>query len=361
MSTKPGQCQRAGEDVSKCSVMYVNNQSQYPNLDDFFLLNDVTSEIELRLPMISAQVVNLQEMMKGEIPEIDIGAHCNDPYECQFKNHCWNERGIKSPSIFEIPGFGKKAWELYREGIISLLDPRLEGLNEKQSKVIEVIRRNKTWIDKEAIRNELCNWKWPLHILDFETFGPAVPIYKGIHPYQQVPFQFSCHVLDRIDCEPTHVEFIHDTSADPRSYVAKALVEAIGESGSIVAYNKSVEIRAIEQLADYCPEMSETLRGWSVRFVDPLQIVRAFVYSPNFKGSYSIKKVAPALLGADFIYDELDVAGGQEAQASFRRLISDETSPKEKEDIKEKLLKYCAMDTMSLAMLVKWLFSQSLP
>ncbi len=319
----------SGEKVRRCSVMFINNQCVFPDLHDLFTMEDVTQEIEARQAGIPKKVTDFQKMLlKGKTPSLDIGPHCSDPYECPFTDHCWEARGVVSPSIFELPGIGVKAWEFYEKGIVSLTDPRLKGLKGKQARAIEVVRSNIMWIDRMAIKNGVKDWKWPLHFLDFETFGPAIPRYDGVRPYQQVLFQFSCHIQDKPGSEPRHGEYLHESASDPRPAVAEALCAAIGDKGSIVAYNMSVEARAISHLAATCRAFARDLKKMDGRFVDPLPIIRGSVYAPAFRGSFSIKSVAPALLGEEFAYDELDVGGGQEAQTAFDRLISGGLSAK---------------------------------
>jgi len=40
-------------------------------------------------------------------------------------------------------------------------------------------------------------WEWPLHMIDFETSAPALPFFKGMHPYETLAFQFSHHTMER--------------------------------------------------------------------------------------------------------------------------------------------------------------------
>ena len=50
-------------------------------------------------------------------------------------------------------------------------------------------------VDRQAIRGFLSSLEYPLYYLDFETIGPAVPLFDRIRPYQNIPFQFSVHVV----------------------------------------------------------------------------------------------------------------------------------------------------------------------
>ena len=54
---------------------------------------------------------------------------------------------------------------------------------------------------------------YPRFHLDFETIGPAVPIWPDTRPYQSLPIQWSCHI-ERSRSLVEHREFL-DLSGDP--------------------------------------------------------------------------------------------------------------------------------------------------
>jgi hypothetical protein len=67
------------------------------------------------------------------------------------------------------------------------------------------------------------------------------------------------------------------------------------------------------------------------------------IYHWQFHGSYSIKKVLPAL-APELSYDQLEISDGGMASSEWLRMIqaSDET---ERSIIRQNLLEYCKMDT----------------
>ena len=71
-------------------------------------------------------------------------------------------------------------------------------------------------------------------------------------------------------------------------------------------------------------------------------MVRNHVYHPDFGGSFSLKRVLPALV-PEARYDELAIAGGQAASLELARLLlrGDEIAPAEKEAVRRALLEYC--------------------
>ncbi|MFN9066749.1 MAG: DUF2779 domain-containing protein, partial [Bdellovibrionales bacterium] len=125
-------------------------------------------------------------------------------------------KDVPEESVFILPRIGKKAWELYEKGIVSLNDKRLlkTKLNETQKRVVEVTQSGERYIDKIKLKREIANWKQPLSYLDFETVSFAIPRYNKTRPYQQIPFQFSVQVESGNKIES--FEYLHDDNTDPR-------------------------------------------------------------------------------------------------------------------------------------------------
>ena len=90
------------------------------------------------------------------------------------------------------------------------------------------------------------------------------------------------------------------------------------------------------------------------RVVDLLPIASSRYYHPQQQGSWSIKKVLPAV-APDLRYDALDgVQDGGMAMAAFMDAISAETTASEKAKIEKQLLEYCGLDTYAMVRL--WQF-----
>ena len=111
--------------------------------------------------------------------------------------------------------------------------------------------------------------------------------------------------------------------------------------------------------ASTATERSKNLKSIADRLVDPLTIFRAHVYDANFNGSFSIKDVAPAILGKKASYDGMAVGDGNEAHVTFLQLISPDTPLEKKKTLQEDLFAYCQKDTLCMVELVWWLFEIS--
>ena len=135
---------------------------------------------------------------------------------------------------------------------------------------------------------------YPRYYLDFETITFTAPIWVGTRPYQQIPFQWSCHVESHTG-KLKHHEWLADGQQDPRRAFVESLIETIGPRGTSLAYNASFERKRLEELASAFPEYEATLLSLMERIVDLLGIARDYYYHPDMRGSWSIKAVLPTI------------------------------------------------------------------
>ena len=191
----------------------------------------------------------------------------------------------------------------------------------------------------------------PLAFLDFETVNPAIPVWPGCAPYDQIPVQFSCHVGNG-DGAFVHHAWLADGPSDPRRALAEALLVACAGAQTVVAYNAPFEKRCVDLLADFLPDLAPALRDLAARIADLLPIVRNHVYHPEFGGRFGLKSVLPALcpgLG----YDDLEIQGGDTAAAALEALLldSDAHTDADRRALRNALLSYCERDTLAMVRL----------
>ncbi|HEU5280652.1 MAG TPA: DUF2779 domain-containing protein [Gammaproteobacteria bacterium] len=347
---------KTGLPIESINLMHINNECRYPDLEHLFTSVDITQDIRDHYKSIAPTLHGiLTAIRKPTVPDIDIGPHCESPNPCEFMAHCWQQKNIPPLSVLNLSGLYKKKWDYYKEGIINIDDQRLTELNPLQTRIIECHQKNKPYIDRAALRAAIQTWQMPYIYLDFETTNPAIPRYAGTKPYQQVPFQFSMHIQTSPNAEPTHVAYLHDNATDPRPALIPALLKACGETGSIIAYYATFEGERIKELAEAFPEHEKALLALIPRLVDPLPLIRDYLYDPAFNGSFSLKSVAPALLGAAESYEGMLVSNGGEAQRAFDKLIANTTPPTEKAVLKQAMLDYCNKDTAIMLPLIAWL------
>lgn len=235
-------------------------------------------------------------------PATPIGKHCKNPYECDAMHYCWKvQRSIPDYSVFNIFNLGSKNQvELYNQGIVRIEEiPGSYKMTAIQQQKVDNWKSQRTYIDRDAIREFLSTLTYPIYHLDFETFQQAVPQWNGISPYQQILFQYSLHI-EHADGMLEHRKFLAPAGADPRYALAQQLTQDIPDNVTVLAYNMSFEKGVIEKLALSFPDLSERLKSIIPNIRDlmvPFQ--KGHYVTPSMSGSYSIKYVLPALRPRD--------------------------------------------------------------
>ena len=347
---------KCGLNVESVSLMHLNNQYVREgelDLQQLFTVEDCTDAVFAMQDDVEGMIPFLKDfaMRDGE-PEFGIGAQCKNPYECGYRGWCW--RDIPHPSVFDLNRMPmKKALGYLEEGILSLDGALAYGMsmNARQRVQAEAEAEGLDQIvDRASIRGFLDGLSFPLYFLDFETVQPAIPLYDGTKPYQQIPTQYSLHILREPGGQLEHREFLAQAGADPRRAVAEHLVADIPTGVCTLAYNMGFEKGRIREMADAFPDLAghllainEGMRDLIVPFRDGSYYVRAM------GGSNSIKAVLPALFPDDpeLDYHALEgVHNGSEAMNAFARLT--EMPAAEAAATREQLLRYCELDTLAM-------------
>ncbi|MBT3465426.1 DUF2779 domain-containing protein [archaeon] len=337
----------AGIKIKKCYVMHINNQ--YIKTGEIepiklFSKTDVTDKVNERIIEIKNEISIMQTAISNDCPDIKIGPHCNKPYSCSLKKDiCW--KFLPKNNVMTLTRVGKKGFEMIDSNILDIKDITGIKLSEKQRIQQETIINDKPHINYEKLKEFIDDIKYPIYFLDFEAMNPAVPLYDGTKPYQHIPFQYSLHIQENENSKLTHHSLV--ALDDPRENIILGLKKLLGETGTILAYNKSFEIGRLNDLAGWYPKYKEWVDEINKRFIDLIVPFRKFYfYDSKQMGSSSIKYVLPALV--DLNYSELEIGDGFTAIAEYVKLIDDNTNDLEKEKIINNLEEYCKLDTFAM-------------
>ena len=332
--------------VSETQLMLINSEEcVYPDLSNLFSIVDATDQVNPLMDDVHSNVETFKTILAGDDePQVSIGERCEKPHPCPFKEYCW--RDVPEKSIFTIPGLRwNRKNELIEQGILSIFNlPPDFSLTPPQRTYVNSVLHNEPVIGADAIQQELANLQYPIHFLDFETDNPPIPKFDGLRPYQQFPFQYSCHVLQS-DGTVTHHEYLHPDASDPREPLLESLLNHISTCGSVVVYSAGFEKRVLKDLILHFPEHALSLKSIIKRLWDQLDIFKKHYTHPDFCGSNSLKNVLPVLVPS-LRHEDLDVQDGPEAQAVWNLMLNT-TNEEKKNNMIENLKAYCKLDTLA--------------
>jgi CRISPR/Cas system-associated exonuclease Cas4 (RecB family) len=342
----------AGVPLASISVAHINNAFTYQgggHYEGLFEVVDLTEETVDRHEEVRQWLTLAHEIAnQSEEPAIETGDHCHSPFTCGFCDYCNRDKIWPEYPLRSLPRLHPKRRAAIEEnGIDDLREAPNELLNATQQRVKECSVTGVPYFNAEGAAAELAAYGDPGYFLDFETTSFAVPRWEGTRPYQQLPFQFSLHIVQR-DGNMEHAGFLDLSGHDPSRACAVDLIRLCGTQGPVFAYNAGFESRVIRELAERFPELASRLSAIAARLVDLLPIARRHYYHPSQHGSWSIKAVLPALC-PDLCYDALDgVQDGNMAQTAYQEAIAPETTRERKAQLQKQLHEYCKLDTLAM-------------
>ncbi|MFO1517571.1 MAG: DUF2779 domain-containing protein [Lysobacterales bacterium] len=345
----------SGRNVSKVELAHLDRDFVYELEGDYtglLVREDITANVEALQPKIPAIVERLESVARGEMPAITTGPQCDDPYPCPFFEHC---RAAEPPGpefpVTLLPHAKVLIERLVAEGHVDLCKVPLDVLEKPgHRRIARATRSNRPFISSKLER-VLGEIGYPRHFLDFETIMYAVPRWIGTRPFQQLPFQFSCHTQQN-DGRFTHAAFLDVSGQSPLRDFVEALLDAVGTEGPVLVWNQSFEATRLRELADRFPRKAEALQAVIARMVDLLPIYRNHYYHRDMRGSWSIKAVLPTV-APELDYGDLAIGDGGAAQAAYKEAIHPDTSEVRREELKTQLLAYCERDTLAMVRLAR--------
>ncbi|MHA1435301.1 MAG: DUF2779 domain-containing protein [Candidatus Heimdallarchaeota archaeon] len=298
-----------GLEIKGCYLLHLNKEYVRKgelDLEELYVKEDISEQVDYLLETIEENISSIFKIIKAkEEPQPGIFLPKiikNGNHNC-LRDKCFE---VTESSVFNLYRGKKLACKLIGEGIESLYQiPDDCVLTEKQNIQRTCDVMDEIHINKELINEFLAQLQYPHYYLDFETIATAIPMFDGLAPHGVIPFQFSLHELREDGAELPHYEFLYDGCGDPRKEFIEELQKVLGETGSIIVYNQTFEIKRLKELAEFLPEYKEWVEATIARIVDLLIPFRNFYYyNPKQKGSASIKAVLPAIVGDS--YDDLE-------------------------------------------------------
>lgn len=350
----------AGMTIDKMFVIHTNK--------DYIRSGDIISnKFCIKSEDLSASVREIIEKTRYQISKAleviaqpatpDISARHSD--RASFREWIGVYRKIKGLdaryTIYELAALNPELLgELEDKNVLFLKDiPAEIVLNKKQSLQVESARTGKQIINKNEVKRFLNELVYPIHFFDYETLSGVVPAFDGVQPHQQVPFQYSLHILGKQKGELIHKEFLPVKYGNPVLALIQQMKKDFLPTGSILTWNKKFEMDRNKEMARMFPEHADFLHSLNKRIVDLMvPFFDSMFVDQDFHGSASLKAVLPVLV-PDLSYESLNISSGAMVGDTWTKLTTGTFDEKESEAIRKDLLAYCEQDTLGMVRILE--------
>lgn len=364
---------------------------------------DVCSAAERLLPLIADGPKRAVTPLSYQCRECEY--RMGDSVRPNGFQECWGDLSRVTPSVFDLYQLGRVknaakallADTLIQQKKVSLFDLPVSALitsyADRQRIQIQHTKENTEW-RSTILRPALEALPYPLHFIDFETSRLVLPYHRGMRPFEQVAFQWSCHTIDYPGAALRHTEWINVDEGFPNVRFARSLREVVGDQGTLLTWShheKTTLDDIARQIGDYgLPE--DDLGAWllkttsSGRLFDLCAHALSHYFHPAMAGSTSIKAVLPAVWSSNAslradpwfkayvriddgklvdpyqtlpkieIFDQAEVVNeGTGAMRAYQEMLygAGRRAEDAKRAWRDLLLQYCCLDTLAMVMIWK--------
>ncbi len=263
-------------------------------------------------------------------------------------------------SVHDISNIGKskaKLKELVAGNIFSINDvPKDFELGDAQRNQVDLAQGKDTIVDQKNIHQLLETYGYPISFIDYETYASALPRFDEYSPFEQIPFQFSLHIVENLGAEPIHHDFLYTDATKPDKPFLLNLQKYLPKTGTIISWNKSFENMINKELGRRNSEYANFMEDTVNRTEDLRDFFTKQCYvHKDFLGKTSIKKVLP-VIAPEFHYRNLEIQDGGQASNEWNKVVTNiSITNEEKEIVSKNLLEYCKLDTYAMYLIWKHL------
>ncbi len=352
----------AGYSVRNIGVVYCNNQYVRSGALDELSLSvkqDVTSKVEQKLESTKRNieaaltVVGASDMPDPTPRRTKMGA-IKDWLEIYLALRPTQDKY----SIYNLcSAAAEQLGQLEDLHISSIADiPDNFALKPKQKRQVEATKQASPIVNIAKIKKFINSLQYPLYFLDYETLSSIVPPFDGLKPFDQLPFQYSLHIIQEPGGDLLHKEFLHTLATNPVPELLQQLQADIGESGTVLVWWEGFEKSCNELMGKLMPEHLTFLEDVNSRVIDLMKpFSEGYYIDRDFMGSASIKNVLP-VIAPELSYKDLDIQEGGSAQRLWMQAVyEDKFDQSEKAKLMESLRQYCELDTYAMVRIFEFL------
>lgn len=347
--------ERLGYKINNIYVIHLDNEyirKGSVDVKELCAITDVTEEIKALKPITEEKIEAALEVVESNtMPSL------SPRYVGLGKKKDWMEvfrhlsPALPEYSIYDLAGRnGEVVAQMEDNNIVELADipaeTKITGVKAKNQ--LAITKSDSMIILKDKIKQFIDGLEFPLYFLDYESFKKAVPLYRGTHPYQQIVFQYSVHVLESPEAELKHHMYLHTEDSNPVEPLTRSLMEAIGPDGSVIVWHHVYERDRNREMGKHNPEYFKFYQDLNDRMVDlEIPFKKDWYVTKEFKGSSSIKAVLPVLVPS-LSYKELDIQDGLTTGRIWAETVLKNGHKGQEQKMFEEMRKYNTLDTLAM-------------
>lgn len=346
----------AGIPISRSSLMHVNRRYRRNGRvspAEALTTTDVTGYVAETSAATQEQVTRALATLQDEAHPAACDCHrTTRANRCPMFDH-FHPHIPATGTIYTISGIHRSTLiPAVDRGIVRLVDwPDDLPLSPKQRRQVALARTGGEIVQKTPIRSLLDRLRFPLHFLDYETFQQPIPMWEGFAPHQQVPFQYSLHVIHEDGTTLHHGHLCTERAVNPVPPLVERLRQDMQDTGTVLVWNKTFEESRNREMASLLPRHASFLHEVNERMVDLADIVsKGWWLHPDFGGRWSLKSVLP-VAAPDLCYEDLDISEGTAAAELWMQCMIDDEEAltrQERAAIIDALHEYSSLDTLAL-------------
>ncbi len=186
------------------------------NPNELFRSESVINLVENKLNETKIQIETAKSTLRlKQSPDIRIGSHCNNPYPCDFKGHCW--KNIPKYSILQLTTFDDDdLFDWYHKGISDPREVVNLSINETQKSQIDALISRSEYYNLKLATTPFPGPQENYAFVDVLFSRPAIPVISGSKPYEYVPV--AAAVLH--DDQQTDIKYFKNSQEDIISFAA---------------------------------------------------------------------------------------------------------------------------------------------
>ena len=320
------------------------------NPHELLVSEDITARVSAATDAVRAAIDGARAVLRiTDAPSLDLLRGCPHPERCPYsKAYCTG-----------FPDVARLANGMSSRLLLGLIRNEAVDPSRVPGSILRAAgyapMEPEVHIDAVRLKEALDGLAYPLHFLDYETYGPAIPPFDGYRPYDSIPFQFSLGVQRNAGANVEYHGFLARSFADPVPALAVKLRTVLGKKGGVLAWNMGFEQRCNELMARVHPEYAAFFEDVNARLWDPMLLFkhqRHLYYDSRFMNSASLKRVLPVLC-PDLAYADLAIREGATASESWPLLAGTDLPSEKKEKLAQDMLDYCKRDTEAMAHILR--------